>query len=316
PDFEAVIRELEQMAGGWGETGVRPAAPPLAPAKPASGPARSASQIPLVAAGALLMAVLAAGVIYMVRSGPEDPASTKNATSTPAKAAPEPRFSDAFGEMVLVPAGKYGSGEQQVEKEVAGFYVDRTEVTVGAWNRFSQATGAQPKVGAPENYPVTDVTFDEAAAYCQWAGRRLPAADEWEKAARGADGRKYPWGNDEDPTRANVAGNSQIPPNRLQPVEALPTGASPYGALHMAGNAWEWVRQDGQPKDPSLRGLVDERMRQAKLAPLTPEDVWFVVRGGGYDFALGGAVSWEHAPVPARFKSPAIGFRCVRDLDR
>jgi formylglycine-generating enzyme required for sulfatase activity len=259
------------------------------------------------------MVVVAAAAIYLLRSKPGAGPAEDGTAKSPAKVEFPATAENAAGGMVLVPAGKFRSGEQGVEKDVPAFYLDRTEVTMGAWQSYVQATGAAAKTGPGEHYPVTDITFEEAAQFCSWAGKRLPTADEWEKGARGADGRKYPWGDDEDPSRANVAGNKQIPANRLQPVDALPGGASPYGALHMAGNAWEWVRQDGQPKDPSLRTLVEERMRQSGLTPLTPEDIWFVVRGGGYDFALSGAVLWEYAPVPARFKSPAIGFRCVAD---
>jgi formylglycine-generating enzyme required for sulfatase activity len=137
------------------------------------------------------------------------------------------------------------------------FYLGRTEVTNAEFHRF-RPSSTYPAGHA--RYPVTAVTYEDAGAYCRWAGGRLPTDAEWEKAARGTDGRRYPWGNAWDVTRGNFQradshGRIRHPHSGspaahavcwinqrgLRPVGSFPTGASPYGALDMAGNAWEWV---------------------------------------------------------------------------
>jgi formylglycine-generating enzyme required for sulfatase activity len=130
--------------------------------------------------------------------------------------------------------------------EVSAFYIGRTEVTNSQFRRF------RPSFSFPagrQHFPVTGVTYAEAAAYCRWEGGRLPTEEEWEKAARGTDGRCYPWGNTWDPARGNFrrehAGSAKamcwITRRGLKRVGSFPAGASPSGALDMAGNAWEWV---------------------------------------------------------------------------
>jgi formylglycine-generating enzyme required for sulfatase activity len=164
--------------------------------------------------------------------------------------------------MVYVPAGEclIGSDDADADDDarplrrvfVPAFYVDRTEVTNAEFKRFRSSHQFPNGEG---NLPVTNVTYDDAAAYAKWAGKRLPTEEEWEKAARGADGRRYPWGNDWDvqrvAARARRAGGS-----RVQPVGSVKDGASPYGCLDVAGNAWEWVQgfYQGNRHQRILRG--------------------------------------------------------------
>lgn len=172
-------------------------------------------------------------------------------------------------EMVAVPAGEFISGSDKTDVDHMGselgsakpwyldehpqrkirlplFFIDRYEVTNAQYKAFIDATRARPPVyfyirsipPGRESYPVTDVNWYEADHYCRWAGKRLPTEAEWEKAARGPDGREFPWGNTFDPKKANV-GDSGI--GDVAPVGSFKEGASPYGAMDMAGNVWEWT---------------------------------------------------------------------------
>ncbi len=158
---------------------------------------------------------------------------------------------------VIVPAGPFTEGSTRGEEDerpsrrvtLKAFAIDRTEVTRAAFSRCVEAGRCRaPALAAGDaNLPVTNVDWSDAQAYCKFAGGRLPSEAEWEKAARGTDGREYPWGNDADCAKANwgsfegegpCAGKN---PGRPVAVGSYPGGASPYGALDMGGNVWEWV---------------------------------------------------------------------------
>ncbi|MCR5663098.1 MAG: SUMF1/EgtB/PvdO family nonheme iron enzyme [bacterium] len=155
--------------------------------------------------------------------------------------------------MVLVPAGSFASGPdpqagygaEPVIKDLPAFYIDRYEITNKQFSRFVDITkyktdGKWKQYATPDrrDHPVICVSWYDANAYAIWAGKRLPTADEWEKAARGGDGRPYPWGTGWDSTRLNC---SESALGNTAPVGSFPRGASPYGAEDMAGNVWEWV---------------------------------------------------------------------------
>ncbi|HTA19191.1 MAG TPA: SUMF1/EgtB/PvdO family nonheme iron enzyme [Polyangia bacterium] len=207
---------------------------------------------------------------------------------------------------ILVPAGpsKQGStkGEEDERPErtvvVKAFAIDRTEVTRA---RYAACVAARRCKGSPTanadadpSLPVTDVSWAEAQAYCRFAGGRLPTEIEWEKAARGADGREYPWGDELDCARANwgnfdgegpCAGKN---PGRPVRVGSYPTGASIYGVLDLGGNVWEWVA-DKYDDDPGRR----------------------VVRGGSCcSYFVGPRAANRNAWAPEH-RDADLGFRCA-----
>jgi eukaryotic-like serine/threonine-protein kinase len=178
---------------------------------------------------------------------------------------------------VVIPGGPFTQGstrgaedERPVRKFVVKtFAIDRTEVTRGDYALCVTAGRCQPLPGSPgpagaadPKLPVTGVDWNDGQAYCRFAGGRLPTEAEWEKAARGTDGREYPWGNDADCGRGNwgnfegegpCAGKN---PGHPVAVGQYPSGASPYGVLDLGGNVWEWVadKYDDEPGRRSVRG--------------------------------------------------------------
>ena len=249
--------------------------------------------------------------------------------------------------MVFVPAGEFTMGVSEEDKASAlafgwgegwsahiayliesaipqrtvhlgDFFLDRYEVTNQAYFAFVVATShrlpgmwrTHAHLSEPDQ-PVVGVSWDDAQAYCQWADKRLPTEAEWEKAARGVDGRRFPWGDDWDGTRvhsADALAGEDLPSfavwnawressrtdaklRRAAPVGSHPDGASPYGAEDMAGNVWEWV------------------------------DDWFdktetrkVLRGGAFDVPRMVASTWfrESFLPPQANSSTVAGFRCAR----
>jgi formylglycine-generating enzyme required for sulfatase activity len=152
--------------------------------------------------------------------------------------------------MVRVPAGDFLYGDDKETRSLPEFWIDKTPVTNAEYARFVEATGRSvPKHwegGEPPesiaDHPVVYVNWDDATAYANWAGKRLPTEEEWEKAARGVDGPAYPWGDDAPaPELCNFGKNV----GATTPVGAYsPQGDSPYGCVDMAGNVWEWTDSD------------------------------------------------------------------------
>ncbi|MEW2392088.1 formylglycine-generating enzyme family protein [Streptomyces venezuelae] len=143
-----------------------------------------------------------------------------------------------------VPVEWYRKEAPRTEIRLPAFRIARTQVTAGQWTLFAKATGRQVP-HAPADHPVTGVSWDDAAAYCRWLGERLgepgirlPTEDEWERAARGDDGREFPWGTE---YRTGLANLVDLGIGTTTPVGSFPDGASPFGVLDMVGNADEWT---------------------------------------------------------------------------
>ena len=188
------------------------------------------------------------------------------------------------------------------------YYIDKYELTNAQHDQFVKATNyEQPGIWelmefSQPQQPVVWVNWEEAAAYCKWAGKQLPAEAQWEKAARGEGGYVYPWGNDFIYSQANII----VPGDGYKyvaPVGSYPGGASPYGVLDMAGNVAEWCDDWYAP---------DYYQRSLGRNPNGPENGEYrVVRGGswnspGYDIRT--TNRWRYYPATPR---SYIGFRCV-----
>lgn len=215
--------------------------------------------------------------------------------------------------MVYVPGGEFKmgrDGDDEYERPahpvtVKPFFIDIHEVTCGDYEKFVGATGRRGPVnwrgrvcppGATRK-PATGVMWDDAKAFCEFNGKRLPTEAEWEFAARGSDERRYPWGNKWQKGLANANGASA----GLSDVGAY-KGASPFGALDMVGNAWEWTADE-------LRAYPGGRLSDR------PEGDLRVIRGGSYASPTNIATTTYRSGWPARGAETydQTGFRCVKD---
>ncbi len=205
-----------------------------------------------------------------------------------------------------------------IEIEIKTFWMDRYPVTNAEFYEFIKATGymqdaselekqnflkhwvdGKPPKGK-ENHPVVYVSYDDAAAYAKWAGKRLPTEEEWQYAAGASDGRIYPWGNDLDKSRYNSSGKETTP------VDAHPSGASPFGVEDLVGNVWQWT---------------------ASLMTNGQHEIVFVRGGCWFDWAIHNPSHWwvkggprrinDHHPLPlfgpGMNRLSTVGFRCAKD---
>jgi formylglycine-generating enzyme required for sulfatase activity len=252
------------------------------------------------------------------------PTHTPQPTDTPEPPAGSTRVREKDGMvMVYIPAGEFlmgslpGEGTEDEHPQravyISGGWLDRTEVTNAQYRRCVDVGSCSlPEYRKDENLaqdsqPVVRVDWQQAQTYCQWAGARLPSEAEWEKLARGTDGRRYPWGDAaaicDYAVLNDGSGNACGKGDAAWPVGSKPKGASPYGALDMAGNAWEWVADRYAP---------DYYARAPQRDPAGPASgTARVLRGGSWNNVDDAVRSANRTGDEPGLRSFNIGFRCT-----
>jgi serine/threonine protein kinase len=295
----------EELAGIRDQKATGPVAPP--PPVPAAPKSRAPLWIGL--AVALLLAAGLGVWLTRTRKPPSSPAAKAALPITPPVL--PARIALPSGDMVLIPAGPFLSGRDRQPITLPDYYIDLTEVTNAAYRAFSNATGYPLPAGFPQDkpgYPVVNVSIGDARQFAHWAGKRLPNAHEWEKAARGPDGWLFPWGEQPDAGRANVYDNKSLAKHELMPVDGFADGASPYRILQTVGNAWELVDEPVKPSPGAIRHFAE----LMKPAP-GPDEPWYAMRGESFEEPLQPGAVFDYSPVPARWTYDNIGFRCARN---
>jgi len=224
-------------------------------------------------------------------------------------------------DMVFIPDGFFtmGSNEENNNERPArkvylkAFFIDKYEVSNALYKKFIETTDhRKPKYwddgrfNAP-GQPVVGVSYDDAVAFAKWAGKRLPTEAEWEKAARGKDQRIWPWGNkwatDKEDPYANIYGEDDGY-EFTAPVDSYTRGASPYGALNMAGNVWEWCA-DWYDKDYYLNSSLFNPKGPAK-------GTIRVLRGGSWVNKAGSIQTTKRIRNYPDVRTDFYGFRCAK----
>jgi formylglycine-generating enzyme required for sulfatase activity len=219
---------------------------------------------------------------------------------------------------------------------LAAFALDRTEVTNARYSECVAAGVCQPQSAEVQaqypdfrgpDQPANGVSWDDARTYCAWRGKRLPREAEFERAVRGEDDRRFPWGG-EAPTHALTV----FATGRTEPVGTHPEGRGPYGHEDLAGNVWEWMEDEYDPfayrRSSAAVGrpgtcaeileALDELRRNHRQGftgsnPI-PTQCEHSIRGGAYNYDAHGLRSTNRVHHPGRYRLPMLGFRCAADI--
>ena len=218
--------------------------------------------------------------------------------------------------VVRIPGGEFQMGSPEAQGEpserprhavrVNGFLMDKTEVTWGQYRRYltasSQPPPKSPVWGMPEALPASGILWDEARAFCAWAGGRLPTEAEWERAARGDDARQYPWGDTFDPWRCNTRDGG---PHAPTPAAGYPDCVSPYGVVDLAGSVSEWC-SDWYEEAYYARSPAEN--------PTGPETGnRRASRGGAWMSPSQSSRAASRLGIDPTWHGPMQGFRCAQD---
>ena len=306
-DFAVIVKELEtavrQLENSDGDTISKPVEPKKELSKP------------LLAAGALALVAVIGFLVYSFLPRPTTPVTPKKTGPVTTVTDLAEEIQTATGPMVLVREGDFVYSEANETRPLKSFYIDKYEVTNELYAKFARDREWPlpknfPTGEADAKLPVVNVTFNDAREFAIWAGKRLPYAAEWEKAARGPKGRPYPWGYEHLPEMAVVADNPKLKGKLKGPmaVGSWPDSNSTYQAMDLAGNVMEWVDEKVDPSKASLQTI-------GKLVtpPAAADELWVQLRGGSFFNELLKNASFEFIRAPARFSSPDVGFRCVVD---
>ncbi|MCA9597871.1 MAG: SUMF1/EgtB/PvdO family nonheme iron enzyme [Myxococcales bacterium] len=281
------------------------------------------------------------------------PAPPPSASAAPVASA-KPEKPEIPDDMLPVPGGTFTMGAddegEQDERPahkvtIKGFLLDKTEVTNAAYLECVQAKVCKPyregvaaamKYGSDRefrhpNQPVVGVSWTDAKTYCEWRGKRLPREAEWERAARGDDGREYPWGN-EPPDKNKHGAFAGAKNGTTVDVGSYPDGRGPYGHFDLAGNVWEWTEDmydpyaykrptasEGKPGscDEILAALNELRRNHQQGYTGTnpiPAECEHVLRGGAFNYRPQGLRASNRVHHPGGFRILVAGFRCAKDM--
>ena len=242
--------------------------------------------------------------------------------------------------MALVPGGTFTMGADTGGEEdehpahqvtLTDAYLDLTEVTNEAYDACVAAKACHDRPRFPQysrpKQPVNFVRWDDAAAYCAWKGKRLPREAEFERAERGDDGRRFPWGNDPPAPDKVVFLSYKAPLD----VGSKPLGRGPYGHDDLAGNVWEWLDDlydpyayrrptaaEGKPGScDEILAAQDELRREHKQGftgtnPI-PTECEHVIRGGAFNYAANGLRATNRVHHGHAYQLAVLGFRCAKD---